>query len=517
MLFVLIQGSVLVYTRGSLPVEHAIAQSAQHPHGSPNLLPTYIKASNTDPHDAFGFRVALDATTLAVSAPYESSAATGIQGDQSNNMALQSGAVYIFVRDGDTWVQQAYLKASNTDAGDGFGVSLALDGDTLVVGAYAEDSAATGINGNQADNSAANAGAAYVFVRSGSTWSQQAYLKASNTDEGDGFGYRVAIDATTVVISARGEDSGAMGVNNDQANNDKVDAGAAYVFVRSGSTWSQQAYLKASNTDADDGFGYSVSIENQLIAVGANGEDGSTTGVNGGQDDNTAPDAGAAYVFVRSGSTWSQQAYLKASNTDADDGFGQRVQLAGSTVVVSAVREDSAATGVNGNQHDNTAMDAGAAYVFVQNGNTWSQQAYLKASNTNAGDGFGYNLHALGDWILIGAPYEASAATIINGNQHDNNANRAGAAYLFARQQTLWSQSAYLKAMNTDSGDLFGNTMGMNESLIIVGASNEDSNTLGINGDHANNLALNSGAVYSFPFAMIPSIRAYLPLTTRGE
>jgi len=450
MLFVLIQGSVLVYTRGSLPVEHAIAQSAQHPHGSPNLLPTYIKASNTDPHDAFGFRVALDATTLAVSAPYESSAATGIQGDQSNNMALQSGAVYIFVRDGDTWVQQAYLKASNTDAGDGFGVSLALDGDTLVVGAYAEDSAATGINGNQADNSAANAGAAYVFVRSGSTWSQQAYLKASNTDEGDGFGYRVAIDATTVVISARGEDSGAMGVNNDQANNDKVDAGAAY-------------------------------------------------------------------VFVRSGSTWSQQAYLKASNTDADDGFGQRVQLAGSTVVVSAVREDSAATGVNGNQHDNTAMDAGAAYVFVQNGNTWSQQAYLKASNTNAGDGFGYNLHALGDWILIGAPYEASAATIINGNQHDNNANRAGAAYLFARQQTLWSQSAYLKAMNTDSGDLFGNTMGMNESLIIVGASNEDSNTLGINGDHANNLALNSGAVYSFPFAMIPSIRAYLPLTTRGE
>ena len=129
---------------------------------------------------------------------------------------------------------------------------MAVSGDTVVVGAHGEDSSATGVNGNQSDNSAADAGAAYVFVRSGTTWSQQAYLKASNTGAGDYFGCSVAVSGDTVVVGAYGEDSSATGVNGNQADNSATDAGAAYVFVRSGTTWSQQAYLKASNTGADD-------------------------------------------------------------------------------------------------------------------------------------------------------------------------------------------------------------------------------------------------------------------------
>ena len=193
--------------------------------------------------------------------------------------------------------QQAYLKASNTDGGDKFGYAVSLSGDTLVVGAVWEDSNATGVNGNQADNSASKSGAAYVFTRSGGVWSQQAYLKASNTEAGDYFGNAVSLSGDTLVVGAYLEDSNAIGVDGNQADNSASKSGAAYVFTRNGTTWSQQAYLKASNTEAGDFFGYAVSLSGDTLVVGADLEDSNATGVNGGQADNSAPDAGAAYVY----------------------------------------------------------------------------------------------------------------------------------------------------------------------------------------------------------------------------
>src|SRR5204863_50002 len=160
--------------------------------------------------------------------------------------------------------------------------------------------------------------------------------------------------------------------------------GAAYVVVRNAGVWSQQAYLKTSNTSVTrqgplgDQFGRSVAISGDTVVVGAWGEDNAATGVNSAVTDCTAAQAGAAYVFVRSGAAWSQQAYLKASNTDAADNFGLSVAVSGDTAVVGALGEASAATGVNGNQADNTTAFAGAAYVFTRSGTTWSQQAYLK-------------------------------------------------------------------------------------------------------------------------------------------
>src|SRR5205814_1608421 len=148
----------------------------------------------------------------------EDSNATGVNGNQADNSASGSGAAYVFVRSGTTWSQQAYLKASNAEAGDQFGVSVALSGDTLVVGATSEDSNATGVNGNQADNSAGWSGAAYVFVRSGTAWSQQAYLKASNAGAGDVFGYSLALSGDTLAVGAFGEASSATGVGGNQAD-----------------------------------------------------------------------------------------------------------------------------------------------------------------------------------------------------------------------------------------------------------------------------------------------------------
>src|SRR6478736_10195155 len=149
----------------------------------------YLKASNTNADDLFGFNVALSGDTLVVGAPQESSNAIGVNGNQADTSAPNSGAVYVFTRANGVWTQQAYLKASNTEAGDQFGVIMALDGDTLAVGAQFEDSSATGVNAhNESDNSAKDSGAVYVFTRTAGVWTQQAYLKASNTGEGDQFG-----------------------------------------------------------------------------------------------------------------------------------------------------------------------------------------------------------------------------------------------------------------------------------------------------------------------------------------
>jgi hypothetical protein len=458
----------------------------------------YLKASNTGAVDFFGYSVALSGDTLVVGAWREDSNATGVNGDQTNNSAESAGAAYVFTRSGSTWSQQAYLKASNTGAGDEFGSSVALSGDTLVVGANGEDSNATGVNGDQTNNSADIAGAAYIFTRSGSIWSQQAYLKASNTGSGDQFGISVALSGDTLVVGAFTEDSNAIGVNGDQANNSVESAGAAYVFTRSGSTWSQQAYLKASHSEAYDWFGYSVALSGDTLVVGATGEDSNATGVNGDQTNNSAESAGAAYIFTRSGSTWSQQAYLKASNTEATDVFGHSVALSGDTLVVGAYAEDSNATGVNGDQANNSADGAGAAYIFTRSGNTWSQQAYLKASNTGAGDNFGNSVALSGDTLAVGAYAEDSNATGVNGDQTNNSASQAGAVYVFTRSGSTWSQQAYLKASNTEAGDVFGNSVALSGDMLAVGAYFEASSATGVNGDQTNNSANLSGATYVF-------------------
>lgn len=404
----------------------------------------YIKPSNTGADDQFGFSLALSSNgnTLAVGAPLEDSAATGINGNQADGSAAEAGAVYVFTRGGSRWVQQAYVKASNTGAGDRFGSSVALssDGNTLAAGARNEASAATGVNGNETDNTAAGAGAAYVFTRSGSTWTQQAYVKPSNIGASDGFAASLALssDGNTLVAGAPLEDSAAIGINGNQADNSAEEAGAVYVFTRGGSRWSQQAYVKASNTGANDEFGVHLALsdDGNTLAVGAAGEFSAAKGINGNQADNSAPGAGAVYVFTRSGGAWSQQVYVKASNTRGFDEFGISVALSGEgdKLAVGAFGEQGTSTGVNGSQtHSPDFSDAGAAYVFTRSGGAWSQQAYVKASNTEPFDEFGVRVALSGDGntLAVSADLESSAARGANANQSDNSAPESGAVYLY--------------------------------------------------------------------------------------
>ncbi len=458
----------------------------------------YLKASNTDPGDSFGGSVAVSGNTMVVGAPSECSNATGVNGNQNDNSAGSSGAAYVFVRSASGWSQEAYLKASNTGANDQFGTTLAVSGDTVVIGAPGESSQATGVNGNQSDNDAPYSGAAYVFVRSGTNWTQQAYLKASNTELLDLFGISVTVSGDTIVVGANRESSRATGVNGDESDNSAQYAGAAYVFVRSGTNWSQQAYLKASNTGGPGYFGGSVSVSRDTVVVGAGGEGSSATGVNGSQNDTNAPYAGAAYVFVRSGTNWTQQAYLKASNSGSNNYFGGAVSISGETVAIGANGEPSNATGVNGNQSDKSALNSGAAYVFVRRGTNWSQEAYLKASNTEAEDLFGLSISISGDIVAIGATGESSNATGVNGSQNDNTAPNAGAAYVFVRSGMNWTQQAYLKASNTGAGDFFGGSVAVSRDTVVAGASGEGGSATGVNGNQSNTNAPDSGAAYVF-------------------
>ncbi len=462
----------------------------------------YLKASNTEALDKFGISVAIAGDTLVIGATDEDSNATGVDGNQSDNSAGFSGAAYVFTRTGGTWSQQAYLKASNTQFADSFGNSVAISGNTIIVGAFQESSNTTGLNGDQSDNSAGFSGAAYVFTRSGNTWSQQTYLKASNTEGSDFFGYSVAIAGDTVVVGAIIESSSAIGVDGDQSDNSVGGAGAAYVFTRSGNTWSQQAYLKASNPNFNDQFGHSVAISGDTVVIGAHLEGSNATGVGGSQNDNTAPQAGAVYVFTRSGNIWSQQTYLKASNTNTRDQFGHSVAISGETVVIGAIAESSNATGTNGDQSDNSAGNSGAAYVFTRSGNTWSQQAYLKASNTGSGDQFGNSVDIANDSVVISAHRESNGATGVDGNQNSvNSAFFSGAAYVFTRSGNTWSQQAYLKASNTGGNDFFGSSVAIAGDTVVVGASSEGSNAKGVDGDQSDNSTSGAGATYVFNLA----------------
>ena len=334
----------------------------------------YVKASNTEANDWFGYALSLsaDGTRLAVGAANEASSATGVGGDQTDNRAGGSGAVYVFARTGTTWTQETYLKASNTGQWDTFGcaVSLSADGTRLAVGANGESSSATIINGSQTDDGASDSGAVYVFSRTGADWTQEAYIKASNTGARDHFGSSVSLsaDGTRLAVGAYGEASSATDVDSNQADNAAAYSGAVYVFSRTGTTWTQEAYIKASNTGQWDTFGCAVSLsaDGTRLAVGANGEDSSATGVGGDQTNNSAGASGAVYVFARTGTTWTQEAYVKASNTDSVDNFGGSVSLSadGTRLAVAAPSEASSATGVDGDQADNSANASGAVYVY---------------------------------------------------------------------------------------------------------------------------------------------------------
>lgn len=495
----------------------------------------YVKASNPHMGDHFGNggtllgdSVALsgDGLTLAVGAPNEGSGAKGVNGNEADTSVFSAGAVYVFTRRNAAgpWTQQAYVKASNPQPGAEFGhvVTLSADGNTMAISAYFEASATKGINGNQNDDSIPQAGAVYVFTRRGGMWSQQAYIKASNTGEagsdgnfgdGDQFGFSVSLsdDGNTLAVGANAEDSNAKGINGNENDNSMQSAGAVYVFARSGTTWTQQAYVKAANTTANVQFGYSVALSanGNTLAASAFDEGGASRVINGPYTPGRNG-SGAIYVFTRTGTAWTQQAYLKASNAENGDSLGVIVSISddGNTVAGGILDEDCMAAGVNPSQPcDNDVKDdtsVGAVAVFVRQGTQWAQQAFIKASNPGKEDWFGSRLQISGDGntLAVSAQLEDSVAQGINGKQDDDSAQEAGAVYFFTRTGTTWAQKAYVKASNNEAFDEFGSSVALSRDgrTMAVGSRGEDSGAKGLNGNQADNSTKEAGAVYVFTY-----------------
>ncbi|HNX33240.1 MAG TPA: FG-GAP repeat protein [Kiritimatiellia bacterium] len=364
--------------------------------------------------DCFGYSVALAGDTALI----------GSYGD--DDKGADSGSAYVFTRSGAAWTQQAKLTASDGVAGDCFGSSVALCGDTALVGAHMDDDKGT------------DSGSAYVFTRSGTSWSQQAKITAADGAACDYLGHSVSLSGDTALVGAHlDDDKGA-------------DSGSAYVFTRSGTSWSQQAKLTAADGAAGDSFGYAVALSGDTAAVGAF------------RDDDKGADSGSAYVFTRSGSTWNQQAKLAAADGAEGDGLGISVAVSG----------DTALAGADGD--DDKGADSGSAYVFIRTGTTWSQQAKLIAGDGSSGDWLGHSVALTNGTALVGA------------HGDDDKGTDSGSAYVFTRSGTVWSQQAKLVAADGALGDGFGVTVALANDTALVGAYQDDG------------MGIDSGSAYVF-------------------
>ncbi len=462
---------------------------------------SYLKASNSDSSDSLGYAVALDGDTLVVGAYLESSSQTTItngSGASSDNTADGSGAVYVYRRNGESWFQEAYIKASNAEAWDSFGFSVAIHGNTIAIGAIGESSNQTTItNGStsSADNSAPFAGAVYVYRRTGTIWNQEAYLKASNAEAGDSFGYCVTLHGDTIAVGAYAEASNQNTITNGNAasaDNSNMNSGAVYVYKRIGTNWDQEAYIKAVNGEAGDIFGYSLSLFGNTLAVGAPSESSNQTTITNGttaSTNNSSFNSGAVYVYVRTGTTWDQEAYLKAASVPPTPGqqLGITVSIYGDTIAASA-----------------TQSNEGAVHVFVRNAGAWTREAEIRAANPGSVNYFGFSLSIYEDTIAVGTYWEdGNENRILNGTtaSTDNSLPGSGAVYVYQRSGTTWAQQSYIKAKNVQSNDWFGYSVAISDDTLIAGAPQEDgSQTTNTNGPLQtwNELKPDSGAVYIY-------------------
>jgi hypothetical protein len=360
-----------------------------------------LVASDPFENDQFGYSVSISGDVAVIGAPFDDGA------------GVDSGAAYVFVRDGDTWTESQKLNASDSAAGDTFASSVSISGDTLVVGAWGNDDAGS------------NSGSAYVFVRGENSWIQQQKLTANDGSSDDFFGASVAISEDTLVVGAFLDSAPAQR------------SGSAYVFVRNGVTWTQEQKLVAFDGAVGDWFGYAVAISGETAVVGVY------------SDDDAGAESGSAYVFVRNGTVWTTQQKLTASDAATDDWFGYSVAIDDDTLVVGAPFDE-----------DTEVSNSGSAYVFTRDGGIWSEQQKLTVEYPWLDDHLGFSVAVDGDTAVIGAPLK---------DLYLSN-YRSGVAYVFARDSEQWSQQQQNVAAPGVLGGMFGYSVAISGETAMAGA-----------------------------------------------
>lgn len=359
-------------------------------------LQTKIKASDGNDDDIFGAAVGIDGDTLIVGAPND------------DVVDWDSGSAYIFTKSAGAWVQQQKLVPADAADGDAFGYSVAVSGDTAVIGACYDDTAGS------------DAGAVYVFTRSGATWTEQAELHADDAMASDRFGSDVAIVGDTIAVSAPADDD--MG---DQS-------GSVYFFQGSGATWDQVDKVTATDGSAWTFFGESIDLDADLDLIA-------------GTDDGEA-----AYVFTHDAGGWAEQDKLVANGGEDGDRFGYSVALSGETAIVGALYDDD------------MANDAGAAYIFGLTDTGWVQQEKLTADTAGDTDQFGYAVEIEDGLAVVGARLT------------DDKGAEAGSLFAYTDDDGGWSEPTEIRAADGQAGDIFGTSLALDDGTVIGGASGDD-------------------------------------------
>ena len=373
--------------------------------------------------DRFGFSVAISGDYAIAGAYY----------DADNGSS--SGSAYIFQRSGTDWIELTKLTPADGYIGDRFGVSVAISGDYAIVGAHNDDD-----NGR-------DSGSAYIFQRSGTDeWIEQDKLLPSDGYNYDHFGFSVAISGDYAIV----------GAYHDYDDNNGTNSGSAYIFQRSGSSWTELAKLVPSDGYFNDYFGYSVDISGDYTIVGAS------------RDDDSGSDSGSAYIFQRSGTEWIELSKITPADGYTDDRFGVSVAISGDYTIVGASRDDD------------SGSDSGSAYIFQRSDSEWTEQTKLTPADGYSYDNFGYSVAIRGDYAIVGAHYD------------DDNGSSSGSAYIFQRSGSYWIEKAKLTPSDGSSSDNFGYSVAISDDYAIVGAHGDDDN------------GSDSGSAYIFDKAYTP-------------
>ncbi|MCC6817757.1 MAG: FG-GAP repeat protein, partial [Bacteroidia bacterium] len=360
-----------------------------------------LVASDRSSNDFFGHSVAIFGDYAIIGAHLEDENVSGA------NTLSSSGSAYIFKNNNGTWSQIQKIVASDRGANDWFGISVAISGAYLIVGANREDEDSLG------SNNINGAGSAYIFKNISGTWSQVQKIVASDRGPNDLFGNSVSIWNNYLIVGAHGEDEDENGANPIE------NAGSAYIFANNSGSWIQVQKIVAPDRGIDDYFGFSVAISRDIAIIGAYLEDEDTSG------GNTRSNSGSAYIFKNNIGAWTLAQKIVASNRGVEDWFGFTVAISGDFAIVGAYKDDQNSIDTD------SLLNAGSAYIFNFNNGVWSQVQKVVASDRGINDEFGYAVAISGDYAIVGA------------RQEDHNVlgldslYSAGAVYLYKKSATL--------------------------------------------------------------------------------
>ena len=406
--------------------------------------PVYLKAPNTGANDGFGSSVAAEGPLLVVGAPNEDSAATGVDGNGSDNASTDAGAAYVLRRRGLVWMVEAYLKPSANVSGAHFGASVAIWKGTVIVGAPGDG--------------ATVAGAVYFFGKSGTTWSQTQRLAATGSAK---FGASLALADTFLAIGAPNVAAGGVSI---------------YHWTSAAAGWTPTTSLSGTILGASTGaqFGAAVAMAPDLtLLIGAPLDDSIGGGV---------ADTGAVYAFKYDGANWVSQGVLRPAVADSGDQFGASVSVAADVAVIGAPGEDS----LDATPENNLGQDPGAAYRFTRTGTTWSQGEFIKATPPLDQDRFGTWVGVHGDLIAVGAPDTAAQDPA------------SGRVLVWRHTPATLTAIGVLRNPASDAFDDFGTGAALSGEGILVAAPREDGAGTGTTGSPADDSAANAGAVFAF-------------------